>query len=235
MNLWHCTALAAKARLVALGRPVLRWIKSGVVAATYASRQQELPMSSTSPPVRTSTATVKQDGFEVLDACHRQTLVMLDKLATLVAGLDNGPPDPQARATAGEVVQFFSTTARQHHEDEERHVFPQLQDSADPEIVQAVLRLQQDHLWMDIDWRELGPVLAAIAGDQGGYDLAALREGVEIFTVLSNDHITLEESCIYPQARLRMRSPERQHMAQEMAERRRARLAAQASAARSRR
>jgi hemerythrin-like domain-containing protein len=188
-------------------------------------------MSSTSPPDRTTAAAVKQDGFEVLDACHRQTLVMLGKLATLVASLEGGPPDPQVRASAGEVVQFFSTTARQHHEDEERHVFPRLQDSADPDIVQAVLRLQQDHLWMDIDWRELGPVLAAIAGDQGGYDLAALREGVEIFTVLSNDHIALEESCIYPQARMRMRRPERQQMGQEMAERRRARSAAQASAA----
>jgi hemerythrin-like domain-containing protein len=192
-------------------------------------------MSSTSQPDRTTTVAVKQDGFEVLDACHRQTLVMLGKLAALVASLDNSPPDPQARSTAGEVVQFFSTTARQHHEDEERHVFPQLQDSADPEIVQAVLRLQQDHLWMDIDWRELGPVLAAIASDQGGYDLAALREGVEIFTMLSNDHIALEESCIYPQARMRMRSPERQQMGQEMAKRRRARSAAQASAAGARR
>jgi len=188
-------------------------------------------MSSTSPPVRTTTTTVKQDGFEVLDACHRQTLVMLDKLATLVASLDNGPPDPQARATAGEVVQFFSTTARQHHEDEERHVFPQLQDSADPEIVQAVLTLQQDHHWMDIDWRELSPALAAVAADQGGYDLEALREGVEIFTALSNDHIALEESCIYPQARMRLRSAELQQMGREMAERRRVQSAAPAGAA----
>jgi hemerythrin-like domain-containing protein len=188
-------------------------------------------MSSTSPPARTTTTAVKQDGFEVLDACHRQTLVMLDKLATLVASLDDSPPDPKARATAGEIVQFFSTTARQHHEDEERHVFPQLQDSANPEIVQAVLRLQQDHHWMDIDWRELGPVLAGIAGDQGGYDLAALREGVEIFTVLSNEHIALEESCIYPQARQRMPSAERQQMGREMAKRRRVRSPAPAGAA----
>lgn len=188
-------------------------------------------MSSKSPPSRATPESVRQDGFEVLDSCHRQTLVMLDKLANLVASLDNGPPDPEARAIAGEVVKFFSTTARQHHEDEERHVFPQLQDSADPEIVQAVLRLQQDHLWMDIDWRELGPVLAAIAGDQGGYDLAALREGVEIFTVLSNEHIALEESCVYPQARMRMPSPERQQMGREMAKRRHKRSEPQASAA----
>ena len=60
-------------------------------------------MSSTSPPP-TTTAAVKQDGFGVLDACHRQTLVMLDKLATLVASLDDSPPDPTARATARELV-----------------------------------------------------------------------------------------------------------------------------------
>ena len=188
-------------------------------------------MSTTSPSVQATAAAVAQDGFEVLDACHRQTIVMLGKLAALVTGLDRTPPDRPTRATAGEIVKFFSTTARQHHEDEELHVFPQLQNSPDPEIVQAVLRLQQDHRWMDVDWRELSPALAAVAADQGGYDLEALREGVEIFIALSNDHIELEESCIYPQARTRLKSTERQEMGREMAERRHARSAAPAGTA----
>lgn len=182
-------------------------------------------MSSTTPPVPGAGSAVQPDGFDVLDACHRQTLVMLGSLSDLVASLGSDTPDARQRAIAADIVRFFSTTARQHHEDEEQHVFPQLRDSTDPEIVQAVLRLQQDHHWMDVDWRELSPALAAIAASQGAYDLEALREGVEIFLELSRDHIALEESCIYPQARARLGAAELKRMGREMAERRRVRSA----------
>ncbi|MEO8311393.1 MAG: hemerythrin domain-containing protein [Caldimonas sp.] len=182
-------------------------------------------MTTSSSPVGATPSVGSLGAFEVLDACHRQTVVMLARLNALVSGLDKTGADGEARRTAEEIIQFFSQTARQHHEDEERHVFPQLQDSDDPEIVQAVLRLQQDHHWMDVDWKELSPALAAVADNRGGYDLEALREGVEIFTALSHDHIALEESCIYPQARIRFGSAELQQMGREMAERRRVRSA----------
>ena len=80
---------------------------------------------------------------------------------------------------------------------------------------------------MDVDWKELSP---AIAENRGGYDLEVLREGVEIFTALSHDHIALEESCIYPQARNRLGSAELKQMGREMAERRRVRSAKTANA-----
>ena len=189
-------------------------------------------MTTMSSPVGVTTTAVAAGAFDVLDACHRQTVAVLARLAELVSGLDQGDPDREAREAVAEIIQFFSQTARQHHEDEERHVFPRLLGSDDPETVQAVLRLQQDHHWMDVDWRELSPALAAVAAGQGGYDVAALREGVEIFTALTHDHISLEESCIYPQARERFGSAELQQAAREMAERRRvrsARAAAEAS------
>ena len=163
-------------------------------------------MTRSSSPVGARPSAGAPAAFAVLDACHRQTIVMLDNLTTLVRGLDKSGPDAEARRAAEEIIRFFSETARQHHEDEERHVFPQLEDSDDPEIAQAVLRLKQDHHWMDIDWRELSPAIAAAAAGRGGYDLEALREGVEIFVALSHDHIALEESCIYPRARARFGS-----------------------------
>ena len=172
------------------------------------------------PPAATAEAPASLDGFDVLDACHRQTLFTLGKLAALIARLDKRGPDADARALAAEIVSFFATTARQHHADEERHVFPTLLASHDPEIVQDTLRLLQDHFWLEVDWMELEPQLAAVA-DGTGYDLAQLREGAQIFTTLSHDHIALEESCIYPQARARLHSAERQAMRREMAERRR--------------
>ncbi len=163
------------------------------------------------------------DGFDVLDVCHRHTLFTLGKLAALVARLKRQGPDPEARAIASEIVHFFSTTAREHHEDEERHLFPSLLSAGEPEIVQAVLRLQQDHHWLHIDWMELSPQLEAIAGGQTICDIDALAEGAQVFIALSHDHIALEESCIYPQARVRLRAHDRREMGREMAARRHAR------------
>jgi len=43
---------------------------------------------------------------------------------------------------------------------------------------------------------------------------------VKSFTALSYDHIALEEVCIYPEARARLRPGERHEMGREMAARR---------------
>jgi hemerythrin-like domain-containing protein len=162
------------------------------------------------------------DGFDVLDACHRQTVFTLGKLAALISRLATLGPDAEARTLAAEIVRHFSTTARQHHLDEERHVFPRLSTSADPEIVQAVRRLQQDHGWLEEDWMELSPHLEAVARGHAGYDLDVLREAATVFTALSHEHIALEESIIYPQARAHVPPGERSAMGREMAARRHA-------------
>ena len=174
----------------------------------------------TSTPRPSSHTARWPDGFEVLDACHVATLATLADLEALVGRLPDGPPDAAMRTSAAAIRDFFTTTARQHHEDEERHVLPKMATSDDPEIVQAALRLQQDHDWLEEDWMELAPHVDAIAGGQSWYDVDLLREGAEVFTALSRDHIALEEACIYPEARARLGDRERQEMDREMAARR---------------
>ena len=178
-------------------------------------------MSSTHQPPDASAGRPSRDGFTVLDACHRQTLVTLEMLDELMKRLQDGEPDVPTRAMAKEIAHFFSNTARQHHEDEERHIFPAMLASTDPEIVQTVQRLQQDHRWLEEDWIELGPQIDAVAGGQSWVDLDIMREWVEVFSALSHDHVELEESCIYPQARERLGAGERREMGREMAARRR--------------
>lgn len=160
-------------------------------------------------------------GFDVLDVCHRQTLIALGRLAALMTRLAGQGADDEARAMAREIVRHFSTTSRDHHLDEERHVFPTLLVTGDAETVQAVLRLQQDHAWLEEDWVELSPLLDAIAGGQSWVDIDILREGVEVFTALSHEHIALEESLIYPQARAQLGPAARATMGREMLKRRR--------------
>jgi hemerythrin-like domain-containing protein len=161
------------------------------------------------------------NGFEALDACHRHTLAALERLQSLIVHLDGPGVDAAARAAAAEIEHYFSTTVRQHHEDEETHVFPRLLTSSDPDTVQTVVRLQQDHGWLEEDWRELSPLLAGLAGGQTWVDLDTLRRGVEIFVALSLDHMALEETVIYPQARARVPMAEQRSMGREMAARHR--------------
>jgi hemerythrin-like domain-containing protein len=163
------------------------------------------------------------DGFDVLDGTHRQILFKLGMLAALVSRLKSRGADAEARDIARQIGRFFSSTARLHHEDEEKHVFPTLLATGNPEMVQDVHRLQQDHGWLEEDWMELAPMLDAVAAENAWVDLDSLTHAAEVFTALYHDHIALEESCIYPEARARMRAGERREMGREMAARRRSR------------
>jgi iron-sulfur cluster repair protein YtfE (RIC family) len=176
----------------------------------------------TSHETPSNTEAITPDGFDVLDACHRQTVIALGRLAALVTRLSTFGADDEARVLAREVVTHFETVARPHHQDEERHVFPQLLETGDAPTVQAVRSLQQDHLWLDEDWRELLPLVDAVASGHASGDLESLRAGVGVFHALSIAHIALEESFIYPQARATAGAAERLAMGREMAARRRA-------------
>jgi hemerythrin-like domain-containing protein len=175
----------------------------------------------TQAPASAAATQAPIDGFDVLDECHRQTLFALGKLAALVSRLGLIGADAEARAMAAEVVHHFSVTVRRHHEDEERHVFPKLVAEADEELVRAVLRLQIDHDWLEENWMELSPQLDAVAHALSWYDMDVLREAAQVFIALSHDHIALEESFIYPQAKARLDMRERAGMGREMAARRR--------------
>ncbi len=139
--------------------------------------------------------------FEALDACHQEVMKALVRMARFVDHLDDNGVDPTAQDMAKELVLFFSQNARQHHADEERDIFPALLKSGDTDLVQHVLRLQQDHGWLEEDWIELSPQLDAVSKGYSWYDIDALRQGLAVFTELYHDHIDLEESLIYPEAK----------------------------------
>lgn len=164
-----------------------------------------------------------EDGFDVfepLEDSHRQTVRMLEELEMLATRIDEVGVDPHARHMARAVDHYFSEELRQHHVDEESHVFPALAASGDAETAQAIARLKQDHAWLRADWRVLSPLVRALAAGQSWVDLDALRDGVEVFGALARDHIALEESLIYPKARSRMLEAARREMRREMASRR---------------
>jgi hemerythrin-like domain-containing protein len=141
--------------------------------------------------------------FEELDRTHHRVLELLDQFDRLLDHVDANGPDDEARRIAGEIHAFFTGHARDHHAAEERHVFPALLGGGDAELVQHVLRLQQDHGWLEEDWLELAPQLEAIGSGYNWYDLGMLRQALPVFRTLYEEHIALEESMIYPEAKRR--------------------------------
>lgn len=141
--------------------------------------------------------------YDALDACHRKTIVLLQDLTSISQALEDDALDAVAKQRASAVDHFFSVTSPLHHEEEESTVFGPLLDSGDPDLVQAVLSLRQDHGWMERNWALLGPQLRAIAKGEGWIDPTEFERGVEVFQQLCVDHIALEESIIYPDSKAR--------------------------------
>lgn len=159
--------------------------------------------------------------FDVLDACHQQMVTALQQMGTLLDHLKAHGVDGKAQEMARAIFLFFMNTARQHHLDEERHVFPALIQSGDDELVRHTLRLQQDHGWIEEDWLELAPQFESIAAGYNWFNLDLLTHSIPVFQALYQDHMALEESLIYPEARDRIAAWDLHGMGREMAQRRR--------------
>jgi hemerythrin-like domain-containing protein len=143
--------------------------------------------------------------FKALDACHARIADHLVRLDALMDGYESRGADAATQAEARAIEAFFSGTSSQHHRDEETLVFPALLAGPDAELVATVRVLQQDHGWIEEDWLALAPRLRAVAGGQCDVDPAELRHSAQVFTDLVREHIELEESLIYPEAKALLR------------------------------
>lgn len=162
-----------------------------------------------------------QAPFEALDQDHQKIVAVLADMAQLLEHLTDHGVDAHAQQTAKKIFVFFNESARQHHADEELHVFPALIREGDDTLVQHILRLQQDHGWIEEDWLELAPQFESIAAGYHWHNPEQLALAVPVFTALYHDHIALEESLIYPQAKARLTQRDLAGMGREMAQRRR--------------
>ncbi|HPO19897.1 MAG TPA: hemerythrin domain-containing protein [Rubrivivax sp.] len=158
--------------------------------------------------------------FDFLDRSHQELQRQLVALRRLVGAVADDTLDAAGRDELKRTIAWFNREARQHHLDEEHHVFPPLLQSTDANVVQTTLRLRQDHGWIEENWLELEPSLEAAAGGYSWFDRDTLAQGVEVFEQLYIDHLTLEESLAYPEARARIDPTTLARASAEMAQRR---------------
>lgn len=158
--------------------------------------------------------------MEFLDDSHRAIAAMLQRLQQVVVQMRDEGQTPALRSEAAIVHEWMGQHARQHHIDEEQHIFPGLLASTDPELVQTALRLTQDHGWIEQNWLELDPMLSAAAYGNGWFDPDVLVESVQLLVQLYDDHMLLEESVAYPAASPLIQHHEAARMRAEMEQRR---------------
>ncbi|MBL8390184.1 MAG: hemerythrin domain-containing protein [Hydrogenophaga sp.] len=167
-----------------------------------------------------SAAPVSIAVFDFLDNTHRDIQLQVRQLHALVDAIEADGLNQANRALARSVVDYFNHEARQHHLDEEKHIFPSLLASQDAEVVQATEHLIQDHGWLEENWIQIAPSLEAATSGNLWFDPAELRHALEVFEALYLDHILLEESIAYPEAKKRLQGLDTLGMGREMARRR---------------
>lgn len=161
--------------------------------------------------------------FEMLEACHDRVRRSLDLLARLVDHVQHQGHDARSRSAARDVLRYFDLAAPQHHDDEERQVFPRVLAGGDAALRAAVQQLRADHLRMTRTWALLRPVLEDWAGASAvGPADATECELVQAFRALYAAHMPIEEALVFPAARAACDADTLAVMGGEMQGRRRA-------------
>lgn len=161
--------------------------------------------------------------FEMLQACHERVQRSLDLLRRLIVHIDARGHDAATRSAAADVVRYFDLAAPLHHEDEELHVFPVLENSADARLREAIAALRDDHGRMAERWARARGVLMAWRDDPAPRTLdEPTRALLKAFGDAYDAHIALEEDLVYPAAQARFDAAGLVRIGAEMQARRRA-------------
>ena len=160
-------------------------------------------------------------GFErplaVLEACHGRIAKQCDTLEKLLAHLPAHGADAQARQAARAVLAYFDTAAVHHHDDEERNLFPLLEQAGAPGACDLVETLTLEHDEQAQLWRRLRPQLAQIAGGQASaLDVALTRR----YVAMNRAHLEFENTRVLPLARQVLGAADLARLGRAMAARR---------------
>ena len=164
-------------------------------------------------------------GFEVplemLSACHARIEQQCSTLRRLQSHLPGHGADDQARAAAAGVMRYFDLAASQHHEDEERDLFPALLESmagSDPVCLRELTAsLAAEHQELEAAWRRMRAVLERVAA---GEAVTLSPEQVDAFVDLYARHIEREEQELLPMAARLLGDDELDRIGRAMRERR---------------
>ena len=162
------------------------------------------------------------DPLEMLLGCHRRIEKELETLERLRAHLAARGVDAEASAAAQAVLRYFGKAAADHHDDEERDVFPLLErriaDREEAVRFRALRgRLDADHRDLEATWTRLRKPLAGIAE---GLTRSLPEAEVRAFASAYASHIRAEEPALQAAFERWLDARDRQAIGRSMAARR---------------
>ena len=160
--------------------------------------------------------------LEMLQGCHRRIERQLDTLKRLRVHLAERGVDAEASAAAQAVLRYFALAAANHHEDEEKDLFPLLEarigDAGEAARFRAFREsLEQDHRALEASWARLKKPLEAI-GD--GISRPLPETQVHAFVCAYAHHILSEERNLLEFCNRWLTDADRETLGRAMAARR---------------
>ncbi|HSJ79863.1 MAG TPA: hemerythrin domain-containing protein [Thiobacillus sp.] len=153
----------------------------------------------------------------VLEACHGRIAKQCDTLDKLLAHLPVHGADAQAQQAARAVLAYFDTAAVHHHDDEERNLFPLLEQAGAPGACDLVEALTLEHDALALLWRRLRVALQQIeSGEASALDAALTHRFID----LNRSHLEFENTHVLPLARQVLGAAEIERLGRAMAARR---------------
>ena len=131
--------------------------------------------------------------------CHIGILLQIDRLSSLPDLLG---PAMLAKRIAAQSLEYFHHGMHAHHQEEEKELFPAVQDSAQAgeerlQVYQWVQTLLADHRELEKLWADLKPALKKVSkGQDAQLDIAKLERLVKRYT----EHAESEERLFLPLA-----------------------------------
>ena len=165
---------------------------------TFAPRAGRKGMKRNARPSLFDATVGFDDPLEILLACHRRIEKQLETLKRLRAHLDSGPMDAEASRAAQSVLRYFPRSAAHHHDDEEKDVFPLLDqritDPGERTRFDALREgLEREHREIESHWARLKKPLEGIAE---GLPRVLPPSDVHAFVAAYARHILAEESAL---------------------------------------
>jgi iron-sulfur cluster repair protein YtfE (RIC family) len=155
--------------------------------------------------------------LDVLEACHGRIASQCDTLDRLLAHLPAHGAEAQAQHAARAVLAYFDTAALQHHDDEERNLFPLLEQAGAAGACDLVETLTLEHEEQALLWRRLRGQLQQIeAGAAATLDAVLTHR----FVTLNRSHLEFENAHVLPLARQVLGAAELERLGRAMAARR---------------
>ena len=160
--------------------------------------------------------------LEMLEACHERIEAQLKTLERLSAYLPDHGADVRARQAASAILRYFELAGPNHHEDEERDLFPVLLDRAgvdDRTVVEALVSdLLADHLKMAA---AVGAVYEQLIPIVDGAGDVLDRASVQLMTSLYRQHIEKENRYLLALSRKLLTPQDVDNLSRAMTARRR--------------